>query len=136
MKFFQFKKNVPAVLSTLSASTEMTGDLIVDESLTIKGSITGNIKSSGKLIFQEGSVFTGDIAGESMNVSGVLSGTFSLDGILGVKHGGSLTGEITPSLLFVEKGAKVNGNVHMLAVDKKIDIFSMNTEEIRNSRLK
>lgn len=112
-----------AIAGIVEGSVKADGNVML--SGTVKGSIECNniiidgisadfnnsIKAKGSVSIKEGSSLTGSVVCKHISVMGILYGNIKATGNVGLTKTAVVKGDISASVLAVEPGAKIIGNV-------------------------
>ena len=99
-------------LTLISASSEMSGDLISAGEIQIDGKVTGNIKCR-KLIVGEAGQIQGTVVTEECVVHGTIIGQVSGEGVT-LTHSARVDGEVYYGSLAIETGGLLDGKCQRL----------------------
>lgn len=101
-------------VSVIGPTMVFKGELSADEDLVIEGTIEGTIAHHKKnlTIGKQGRV-TANIHASSVIVEGELNGDIHGEGLVSLAKGATVNGNIYCDRLFMEDGARFNGNIEM-----------------------
>lgn len=115
MKSSSHRKTLQNFDSIVGTATRIEGDLHVDESLRIDGTLNGNlIQVVGKarwIIIGSSGEITGDIRAQNVCVSGKVIGNIFATESIELLDGCEVRGNITHKSITVEPGASVHGQL-------------------------
>lgn len=97
----------------IGQGTVFTGDLIVQDTIRVDGTINGNCNCKGTLILGEEGKITGNITATNVFISGQVKGDIVSAGKLEVLSTGRVTGDITARKLVVDEDAYFDGRCTM-----------------------
>lgn len=95
--------------SMISEGVEFNGDIKSNGSLTVDGSITGQITVDNMIVGMTGSV-SGTIIAKSINVKGQLAGNVSCSDII-VGSRSVVDGNLTYSSITIQRGGVIKGDL-------------------------
>ena len=99
--------------SNLGPELKIDGNVIVDGSLLIYGTVNGNIESQGSVRTAKGSKVKGDIVGKEAHICGLVEGNLAIDGKIILGSESQLSGNLKSGTLVIEEGAKFAGTCDM-----------------------
>ena len=105
--------------SILGPELKIDGNVIVDGSLLIYGTVNGNIESHGSVRTANGSKVKGDIIGSEAHICGLVEGNLIIDGKIILGSESQLTGNLKSGTLVFEEGAKFAGTCDMAEYSAK-----------------
>ncbi|MFT6970934.1 MAG: cytoskeletal protein CcmA (bactofilin family) [Roseivirga sp.] len=115
-------------MATLTPSTHITqikegtiivGNLKSKQSIRVDGHITGDLLSDEKIIIGALGEIGGNLKGTDITIEGFVKGEVISSGAINITAKARIYGEIYAKELTIEKGAELNGKVH---VGKEIEI--------------
>ena len=105
--------------SILGPELTIDGNVSVDGSLLIYGTVNGNIESHGSVRTAKGSKVKGDIIGNEAHICGSVEGNLIIDGKIILGSESQLTGNLKSGTLVIEEGAKFAGTCDMAEYSTK-----------------
>tara|TARA_Y100001936_G_C16038173_1_gene649856 strand:+ start:1373 stop:1732 length:360 start_codon:yes stop_codon:yes gene_type:complete len=99
--------------SILGPELKIDGNVSVDGSLLIYGTVNGNIESHGSVRTAKGSKVKGDIIGKEAHICGLVEGNLVIDGKIILGSESQLSGNLKSGTLVIEEGAKFAGTCDM-----------------------
>ncbi len=96
-------------LSLISQETEIQGDIISKGDIRFDGSLTGSLKTDGRVVIGTTGKIKGDMQCENSEVSGVIEGKIITSQLLGLKSTSKIYGDIEAAKLAIEPGAIFTG---------------------------
>ena len=99
--------------SILGPELKIDGNVSVDGSLLIYGTVNGNIESHGSVRTAKGSKVKGDIVGKDAHICGLVEGNLLIDGKIILGSESQLSGNLKSGTLVIEEGAKFAGTCDM-----------------------
>ena len=93
--------------------TSIKGDIISKADFRLDGELTGNFKTSGKLVIGPAGSVTGDIICNNADIEGKFSGIIKVTELLNIKATAIIKGEVTVGKLSIEPGADFTANCIM-----------------------
>lgn len=100
----------------IGPNTTVQGDLEVNGSILVYGSIVGDLRINGSIRTAKDSYIKGTVVAEEAVIDGVLEGSLSTKGRSTLGSTATLLGEVQVELLVIEEGAKFSGNCMMTGV--------------------
>ena len=99
--------------SILGPELKIDGNVKVEGSLLIYGTVNGNIESHGSVRTAKGSKVKGDIIGKEAHICGLVEGNLIIDGKIILGSESHLSGNLKSDTLVIEEGAKFAGSCDM-----------------------
>jgi cytoskeletal protein CcmA (bactofilin family) len=100
-------------INFISAGTVVTGELLVENDLTIEGTVKGTIRATGTvLIFQQG-VVEGEIQASIAKIGGRLTGNVTATERVILESKAVLIGDLRTRELVIHEGAVFHGKCDM-----------------------
>ncbi len=110
----------------IGSEVKFTGNIEATEDIEIRGSVTGNIKSTKNVtVTREGSV-KGNIRTQTLVIEGKTEGTHRVEDSCKIASNGSHNGEMYVSTLTTEDGSEFEGTLHL---KKKVISFNLPAHE-------
>ncbi|MBI9054844.1 MAG: polymer-forming cytoskeletal protein [Bacteroidales bacterium] len=100
-------------VNLIVAGTEITGDVNSNSDIRIDGSMTGNLKTTGKIVIGETGKVNGEIDCKNSEVLGEVHGKIKVGELLSLKATAKIFGDIITKKLAIEPGSKFTGNCKM-----------------------
>ena len=97
----------------IGTGTIFTGDIVVQDTIRVDGTINGNCTCKGTLILGEEGRITGNITAVNIFISGHVKGDIVSSGKLEVLSAGRVTGDISARKLVVDEDAYFDGRCTM-----------------------
>jgi len=107
------KENFKEVETIIGPSVKVEGDFKADGNIIIEGELSGNVKTKKNLRVGESAKLKADVEAENIWIGGEITGNLKISGQLEMSSNAKIIGDIETSVLTVETGAKINGNVKM-----------------------
>ena len=118
---------VPDTPRTLiGTEVKFTGNIEATEDLEVRGSITGNIKSTNKVTIQAGGNVKGNITAHTLIIKGKTEGVHRIEELCKITSSGCHHGELYVSTLVTEDGSEFEGTLHL---KKKVISFASPARE-------
>ena len=128
----KIKKN----LTVLGQETEFTGELEFTDNLLVTGKFNGKINASGALEIDKTAICNVEyIKAGSVIVSGKVSGNINAEDGIEMCSGSSVHGDVVASRIRISENVDFEGSVTMLEKESSSDLFSVSSEEFKNSFL-
>ncbi|HRW62280.1 MAG TPA: polymer-forming cytoskeletal protein [Bacteroidales bacterium] len=100
-------------INLIGIGTEITGDINSNGDIRIDGSLTGNLKTAGKVVVGETGKVAGEIVCKNSEVLGVINGKIQVSDLLSLKSTAKIYGDIITKKLAIEPGSVFTGNCKM-----------------------
>lgn len=123
----KFIENEPNSHNTITAGTEITGDIISNGDIRLDGVLTGNITAKGKLVIGESGRVKGVINCKNSDIYGYVEGKINVTELLSLKAAAQIAGDIVTNRLAIEPGCRFSGNCKM--TDEKIAYVEKTDEQ-------
>ncbi len=94
--------------------THISGDMDINGSAHINGTVDGSIKASGFVTVSESGVVKGGIQGEYAIIGGIVGGDVEVKGKVALGKAGRLSGDVIATRLIIEDGAVFHGRSSMI----------------------
>jgi len=109
----KFIENEPNSHNTITAGTEITGDINSNGDIRLDGSLNGNLNSKGKLVVGESGRVKGIINCKNSDIFGIVEGKINVSELLSLKSSAQVVGDIITNRLAIEPGCNFSGNCKM-----------------------
>ncbi|MBN2611812.1 MAG: polymer-forming cytoskeletal protein [Bacteroidales bacterium] len=109
-KYTELENNA---INLLGVGTEIVGNIVSNGDIRIDGSLSGNLKTKGKVVIGETGTISGEIQCKNSDVEGNVEGKIVVSELLTLKATSVLNGDIVAKKLAIEPGAKFTGNCSM-----------------------
>jgi cytoskeletal protein CcmA (bactofilin family) len=100
-------------INLIGAGTEITGDVNSNGDIRIDGTLTGNLKTAGKVVIGETGKINGEIDCKNSEVLGEIHGKIKVSELLSLKATSKIFGDIITKKLAIEPGSRFTGNCKM-----------------------
>lgn len=110
------KTSVPAEMTQpnmIVAGTIIKGDIESNGDIRFDGTLTGNIKTKGKLIVGSTGVIKGEVICKNSDIEGRVEGKINVNELLTLKSTSIIEGDIIAKRLAIDPGAKFTGTCAM-----------------------
>jgi len=114
-----FENGHDDVETVVGPSVHVEGDFASEGNIIVKGTVSGNVKTSKLLTVEEGAKIFANVKAGSAHVSGEVRGNVKVDGQLELSGTARIAGDISCNVLVVEAGCLIQGKVSMRGL--KID---------------
>ena len=104
------------VETVVGPSVHVEGDFASEGNILVKGSVSGNVKTSKLLTVEKGAQILANVRAGSAHISGNIKGSVKVEDRIELTSSAQILGDITCSILVVEPGALVQGKVMMNGV--------------------
>jgi len=109
----ELSEKIKEAKTIIGHSIHVKGDFVGDGDVVIEGSVNGTIKTSNFLYIGDQSKIVADIEAGDIKISGEITGNIKINSYAEITKTAIINGNISTSEISIEKGAKINGNVHM-----------------------
>jgi len=99
--------------SVIGKKTVITGNINIEGSAKIDGTIQGNISTKESLILGKGAAIKGNIECKSAIIGGRIEGNINVEDILELQSGTHFLGDIVCRGLIIKEGVLFEGNCQM-----------------------
>ena len=113
--------NESSLINIVGKGTVINGDIECKSDIRIDGTLTGSVKTEGKLVVGGSGIIEGDVFCTNADVSGVIKAKITVSQTLALKSTSKLKGDIITDKLSIEPGASFSGSCSMGAVIKDIN---------------
>lgn len=100
-------------INIIGVGTEITGDVISNGDIRVDGSLTGKLKTKGKVVVGETGKVKGEISCKNSDVEGSIEGKINVSQLLSLKATAQINGDIVAARLAIEPGCRFSGNCDM-----------------------
>ncbi len=100
-------------VNLIVAGTEIKGDINSNSDIRFDGTMTGNLKTTGKVVIGETGRVNGEIDCKNSEVLGEVHGKIKVSELLSLKATAKIFGDIITKKLAIEPGSKFTGNCKM-----------------------
>lgn len=114
MKMIKDKMQQGKLDTYIGEESSFEGQITSRKSLTIYGSVKGNIECQGSVIIGESGSIEADITANEVTVSGRVIGNITAKSRLEITSSGVIQGDIKTARLLMEDGGKLDGHCEML----------------------
>lgn len=97
----------------LGCGTKLKGDIESNGDFRIDGTLTGTIKTKGKVVIGSTGVVDGEITCQNADIEGSVRAKLEVSELLTLKAESTLDGDVTTGKLAIEPGAKFSGTCKM-----------------------
>lgn len=109
--------NSDAVETVVGPSVNVEGDFSSEGNILVKGTVSGNVKTSRLLTVEKGARILANIKAGQALISGEIKGNMKVDDKLELTSTARIVGDIHCGVLVIEAGALVQGKVTMDGID-------------------
>ena len=102
----------PAI-NMIGKGTSIKGDISSNGDFRIDGSLTGTIKSDGKIVVGVTGSIDGEVVCQNADISGSVNASIEVTELLSLKSTSVVKGDIVTDKLAIEPGAKFSGTCSM-----------------------
>ncbi|MFC1562206.1 polymer-forming cytoskeletal protein [candidate division KSB1 bacterium] len=130
--------SIEEITTVIGSDVFTKGDLTILNSILIKGTLEGNLKSTGTVIIEENGTVTGEVIAKETLIKGKVNGNVTATQTVTLEQGATLNGDLYTAKVTLAEGSKFNGKCTMikrkdLIVDKdtnEIKLIELSPEEI------
>lgn len=110
-------RNIIGNGTVIKGEVESNGDIRID------GTVTGSLKSNGKVVLGQNGKIEGEVFCKQADLSGHVNGKIFVDELTSLKSTSRIEGELTTKQLFIEIGAIFTGKCEMGKIDNpKVEV--------------
>ena len=106
--------SVHRIETIVGRGTHITGDMKINGSAHINGTVDGSVEASGFVTVSESGVVKGGISGEYAIIGGIVGGNINVKGKVALGKAGRLKGDVVATRLIIEDGAVFHGRSSMV----------------------
>jgi len=110
------------VETVVGPSVHVEGDFASEGNILVKGSVSGNVKTSKLLTVEKGAQILANVRAGSAHISGNIKGNVKVEDRIELTATAQILGDISCSVLVVEPGALVQGKVTMSGISIEGDM--------------
>ncbi len=107
-------------VNIIGVGTVITGDIQSKGDIRIDGTLSGAVKTTGKVVVGQSGTIEGDVECSNADVAGSLNAKITVAKLLSLKATAKLTGDLITNKLAIEPWAAFTGHCSMGAVIKDI----------------
>ena len=107
------------VETVVGPSVHVEGDFASEGSMLIKGSVSGNVKTSKLLTVEQGAKIMANVRAGSAHISGEIRGNVKVKERIDLSASARIAGDISCLTLAVEPGALIHGKVTMKGLESE-----------------
>ncbi len=100
-------------VNMIVAGTNIKGNIESTNDIRFEGNLTGNLKTSGKLIIGPSGTVKGEIYCKNSDIEGKIEGRLIVQELLTLKSTSFIKGDIVAKRLAIDPGAKFTGSCNM-----------------------
>ena len=97
----------------IGKSSEVVGDLAIQNSLRVDGKVKGNVHCTDTVIIGKGGMIEGHIAAKNVMLAGKVIGNISAESKVFLESTASVKGDVMSTRLVVDEGAVFDGKCAM-----------------------
>ncbi len=127
------RKDTDNLKSFLGAQSEFQGELRVNGTLRMEGTVTGKVQAD-LVILSETAVVRGDIMAKTIIVGGIVEGNIRAPDLVEIQSKGKVRGEIFTNKFLVQEGGEFNGQIEMRVDESKVLDFEPKIQEVSARR--
>mgnify|MGYP001573268322 CR=1 FL=1 len=102
-----------AVQTVVGPSVHVEGDFSSEGNILVKGSVSGNVRTSKQLIVEEGAKISASVRATDAIISGEINGSIKVSHKVELTSSARVLGDISCDVLAVEAGALIFGKIIM-----------------------
>lgn len=104
------------VETIVGPSVHVEGDFASEGNILVKGSVSGNVKTSKLLTVEHGAKILANVRSGNAHISGEIKGNVRIEERLELTASAQILGDITCAVLVVEPGALIQGKINMKGI--------------------
>ncbi len=101
------------LVNQIKAGTHIEGEVTSNGDMRIDGTLTGIIKTQGKLVVGSTGQINGEISCQNAEIHGIINGKITVNELLSLKATSKILGDIVIGKLSIEPGAQFSGSCVM-----------------------
>lgn len=113
----EYEDDEDTVETVVGPSVHVEGDFASEGDIIVKGTVSGNVKTSRQLRVEAGAKVFASVHAGSAIISGTVEGDVTTTGKLEINATAIIAGDITCDILAVAAGARIHGKIMMEGVD-------------------
>jgi cytoskeletal protein CcmA (bactofilin family) len=106
-------ENEAPVINLIGNGTIIKGDIRANGDMRIDGTLTGSVRTKGKLVIGATGAIEGEIVCQSADFSGSIKANITVTDLMVLKATANVIGEIKVGKLAIEPGARFSGHCTM-----------------------
>lgn len=110
-------RDADTIETVVGPSVVVEGDFSSDGKILVKGTVSGNVKTSHLLTVEEGAKILANVRAGSAHVAGSVKGNMWINDLLELTSTSQILGDVHCKTLVVEAGARIHGKVVMKEVE-------------------
>lgn len=103
----------------IAFGTVIIGDIVSDGDFRIEGTLTGTVKSKGKIVIGETGKIEGEVYCQNADLCGKVKGKMEVAELTILKATSNFEGDVTTHKISIEPGALFSGTCHMTSHKKE-----------------
>lgn len=105
-------------ITMISEEAHLKGSLEATSDVRIAGTLTGDVKSQGKVIVASSAKVEGNMSAKEADISGHYKGDIKTTEKITIRKGAELEGDLSTKTIVIEEGAQFNGQLSMGELSK------------------
>ncbi len=105
-------------ITMISEEAHLKGSLEATSDVRIAGTLTGDVKSQGKVIVASSAKVEGNMSAKEADISGHYKGDVKATEKITIRKGAELEGDLSTKTIVIEEGAQFNGQLSMGELSK------------------
>ncbi len=110
-----------SVETFIGPSVRVEGDFTGEGDLIIEGTVVGNLVTNNNLRIGPGAVVEAEIKAKNAFIAGKVKGNVTIKGKLELTSTAQIVGNVRTTVLSVESGGVINGQLNMSAAVEKVE---------------
>ena len=119
------KKKQPPIKSLIAQGTRIEGNMLFHDGLRVDGDVVGDIRASDEqpsiLVISESASVTGQIHADHVIINGTVKGPVFAFELLELQPKARIRGDVRYVALEMHQGATIDGELHPLKSEEKLD---------------
>ncbi len=103
-----------ATRNLIGNGTVIKGDIESAGDIRIDGTVTGTVRSNGKIVIGQSGLVEGEMECQQADISGSINAKLKVEGLTSMKATAVFQGELVTAKLAIEVGAQFSGKCEML----------------------
>lgn len=126
-------KNTAEVSTVIAEDASFTGDIVLEASLHVDGTIEGKIECHGDVTIGPNGQIGSEIKARNLYVSGHVEGAVEVQELLHIHDTGTINGDAEMATIIIEENGCLNGTSKMRNKVTSADVTPLNQQKESNN---